>query len=309
MDVKGLTIDRGTFVSPARTTNPTFIYDRAWEARIESTAPAIDTTNILTAVSGFGIVLSSGGPMGSTTGTDPRTGLGLSKDGRYLFMMTIDGRQSGYSDGATQREVGIFLRYFGAFDGLNMDGGGSTTLAYFKPSSNSVQLLNTPSDRFFSSVIERRLASNLGVYFVDAPEPISFAHWLTYRGVAPNDQGVLADPNRDGISNLLSYAFNIHPLRGAGDADSLGSPTISLVEEAGISYLEYKFRINRHAIGLTAMPKYSDSLMQGSWTSPVDLDVRQLEVDPATGDLLYRARLPMNNRSRAFLRLETFLHY
>src|SRR5205814_1645742 len=53
---------------------------------------------------------------------------GLSQDQRYLFMMTIDGWQAGYSDGALDPETAMWLLQFGAWDAINLDGGGSTAM-------------------------------------------------------------------------------------------------------------------------------------------------------------------------------------
>ena len=63
--------------------------------------------------------------------------------------MTIDGRQLA-SDGATTSEVGAWLKHFGAHTGINMDGGGSTTMAWWNPDgsgTNKSELLNFPVAR------------------------------------------------------------------------------------------------------------------------------------------------------------------
>ncbi|MEB3327718.1 MAG: phosphodiester glycosidase family protein [Candidatus Sericytochromatia bacterium] len=60
-------------------------------------------------------------------GRSPRTAVGLTRDDRYL-VVTIDGRQPGYSVGATLSELAGVLRDLGAVEALNLDGGGSTTM-------------------------------------------------------------------------------------------------------------------------------------------------------------------------------------
>lgn len=57
----------------------------------------------------------------------PRTGLGLSRDGHTLFLVVIEGRVPG-SVGATARELGDALRALGAWEGVKLDGGGSSAL-------------------------------------------------------------------------------------------------------------------------------------------------------------------------------------
>jgi hypothetical protein len=56
----------------------------------------------------------------------PRTGVGTTADGRVL-LVTVDGRQPGYSVGMTLERFAVLFRDLGATWALNLDGGGSTT--------------------------------------------------------------------------------------------------------------------------------------------------------------------------------------
>jgi exopolysaccharide biosynthesis protein len=69
----------------------------------------------------------------------PRTAIGVKADGR-LLIVTVDGRQKGYSDGMSLGELAKLMIKFGAVDAVNMDGGGSTTIVV----DGSVR--NRPSD-------------------------------------------------------------------------------------------------------------------------------------------------------------------
>ena len=71
---------------------------------------------------------------------EPRTAFGLSQDRHYLFLLTIDGRQSGYSEGAYDWETAAWLLLAGAWDGANLDGGGSTCLAIMDSTGRAVQV-------------------------------------------------------------------------------------------------------------------------------------------------------------------------
>ena len=102
----------------------------------------------------------------------PRTAVGISEDDRYLYMMTIDGRQSGVSEGADYKETADWLVRFGAYDGLNLDGGGSTTMA-MDDGVGGYRLLNVPSSA------ERWVGSSIGVRVV--PEPGEVVHRLLRR--------------------------------------------------------------------------------------------------------------------------------
>ncbi len=55
-----------------------------------------------------------------------RTGIGLSKSGRVLYLVAVEGR-SGVK-GLTGTEVGKLLKKLGADDGMSMDGGGSAQM-------------------------------------------------------------------------------------------------------------------------------------------------------------------------------------
>lgn len=57
----------------------------------------------------------------------PRSAIGRTGDGRVL-LVTVDGRQPGYSVGMTMHELSHLLRQMGAVDGLALDGGGSTQM-------------------------------------------------------------------------------------------------------------------------------------------------------------------------------------
>lgn len=57
----------------------------------------------------------------------PRSAVALTADGRVL-LVTVDGRQPGYSAGMTMHELSHFLRTLGVRDGLSLDGGGSSQM-------------------------------------------------------------------------------------------------------------------------------------------------------------------------------------
>lgn len=75
-----------------------------------------------------------------TTDRHPRTFVGMSKDSTVLFLGTVDGRQSS-SIGMDFREMARFLRSIGAWNAVNLDGGGSTTMVV------EGTIVNSPSDR------------------------------------------------------------------------------------------------------------------------------------------------------------------
>ena len=57
----------------------------------------------------------------------PRTFMGISQDRKTLYSVAVDGRWEG-SAGVTLDDEGYILKMLGAWHGLNLDGGGSTTM-------------------------------------------------------------------------------------------------------------------------------------------------------------------------------------
>lgn len=88
----------------------------------------------------------------------PRSAAGTSADGRRIYLVTVDGRQSD-SIGVTLSELSALLAQMGADDGMNLDGGGSSTLVVRRPGADTVTVVNDPSD---SSA--RQVPNGLGVY-------------------------------------------------------------------------------------------------------------------------------------------------
>ncbi|WP_166355117.1 phosphodiester glycosidase family protein [Phytoactinopolyspora limicola] len=77
---------------------------------------------------------------------EPRTAVGFSADGSHMWLVTVDGRQPGHSDGIGLDELAEVMVELGAHSALNLDGGGSTTLVARDPGQADAHLVNRPSD-------------------------------------------------------------------------------------------------------------------------------------------------------------------
>lgn len=88
-----------------------------------------------------------------------RTGAGISADGRRLYLVTVDGAAEA-GNGLTLAQLAAVLTTLGASDGVNLDGGGSTTCAVRLPGSDTVSLANRLPD----GVSERAVANGIGVF-------------------------------------------------------------------------------------------------------------------------------------------------
>jgi hypothetical protein len=69
----------------------------------------------------------------------PRTSIGFSRDSSTLFLLTVDGRSEN-SGGMTLVELATMMRALGAWQAMNFDGGGSTTMVI------EGAVVNKPSD-------------------------------------------------------------------------------------------------------------------------------------------------------------------
>jgi hypothetical protein len=175
---------------------PALVFDRRHRARIAPKRPGANATRVAgrgqvwNAVAGSAQILTNGAvtipvylddahPSGTLTpGPDgrydnsrswydlvtARTVVGLSRNRKVLTLVTVDGR-AGVS-GLTPREIAdVLVREFGVWNAINLDGGGSTTMAWRDPTTGLPALLNAPSD----GVDGRRVGSSLAVFARAAP--------------------------------------------------------------------------------------------------------------------------------------------
>jgi exopolysaccharide biosynthesis protein len=81
-----------------------------------------------------------------SSGSNPRTAVGVDRTGKRIFFVTIDGRQSGYSVGTSLTKLADYMISLGAVSAVNLDGGGSTTMAVRQLGTNTLSVVNKPSD-------------------------------------------------------------------------------------------------------------------------------------------------------------------
>jgi exopolysaccharide biosynthesis protein len=117
--VIGLLVSRGVVVSPP-TSDPlqseaVLAISRENHAVIAQ-MPDVQLNNVFTAVAGSAIIVKDGEDVsasspneGDPTNPNPRTVVGLSADGRYLYLAVIDGRVAGYSTGTTNGQSAALM--------------------------------------------------------------------------------------------------------------------------------------------------------------------------------------------------------
>lgn len=80
-----------------------------------------------------------------------RTAIGIKADGSVV-MMVLDGRQEPFSCGGSMEEIAQIMYEAGCVHAVNLDGGGSTTYMSKAEGSDSIKVVNRPSDGYARSV-------------------------------------------------------------------------------------------------------------------------------------------------------------
>ena len=166
--VIGLLVSNGVVVSPP-TSDPlqseaVLAITRTRQAVIAQ-APQINLAFVQTAVAGSAIIVQNGQDVSASSPNEgdplhpnPRTLVGLSHHGRFLYLAVIDGRVPGYSTGTTNAQSAALMLALGCDSALNLDGGGSTEMVR-ADKLGEPYIVNNPSGG-----AERYDAAALGVY-------------------------------------------------------------------------------------------------------------------------------------------------
>lgn len=159
--------------------------------------------NIKEALGGSGHFIIQNGEVVISGNPDihPRTFMGISQDRTKVYSVVVDGRWSG-SAGVTLDDEGRILKWLGAWDGINLDGGGSSGMVV------NAEYKNNPSDGS-----ERAVGNGMLVYSsapIDdniaqiALEPRSYNIPVTARFrpavYAYNQYGVLKSKDLEGVT-------------------------------------------------------------------------------------------------------------
>jgi M6 family metalloprotease-like protein len=114
--------------------------------------------------------------------------------------------------------------------------------------------------------------------------------------------GDLADPDHDGLVNLLEFAFNLPPKT----AGLIGSPFCSTQIVNNNSYLTLSFRRQLVAPELTYLPQTNGSLAD-TWANDAVLIGTPINHNDGTETVTYRDSTPLSAAGRRFMRLKVML--
>jgi hypothetical protein len=220
-DNRGVVASRGDVYSPFDGDNrpwPVLNLSADNFALILSQAAASSTTTAVTpavplynAVSGSERILTNGRvtagavTFGEPTLLHPRTIAGISPD-RRLVIATIDGRQTGVSEGFYGRESADLLLQYGCVDAVNLDGGGSTTLVFADPTPRVVNRISDPTPR--------AVGASLAIFAAPSENPGEVAIYADF--YAGDAGGFAAAPAAAGGAS--------HGLLATSTATTLASP-------------------------------------------------------------------------------------
>ena len=183
-NINGMVVSQGELVSPAVTFGTAdaatlYFTSNNVPTYYPTNIPAASTNGIFTAVSGYYNILYNGVNVGSNYfgnpgiahQVQPRTAIGLSQDRRYLFLLVIDGRQGSldYSVGAYDWETAEWLKLVGAWDGANMDGGGSSCMVAMDTTGMPIPLNHDSASLTSPGYRERTIGSHFGVFASPLP--------------------------------------------------------------------------------------------------------------------------------------------
>jgi hypothetical protein len=159
----GIVISGGKQISPPSPRYDALVFYKDGKAAIVNQAEIKSIENIENAIGGFHHILVNGAPTERTLtreNREPRSAAGISADGKFLYLVVIDGRRAD-SAGGTEKETALLLLALGSWNGLNFDGGGSSALA-LRGADGKVRVVNTPVHGGILGM-ERAVAGCLGI--------------------------------------------------------------------------------------------------------------------------------------------------
>lgn len=121
---------------------------------------AAHKNDIQEAVGGRQMLISSGETISFTdTRLEPRTAVGVSKDGDKVYLLIVDGRRDSYSIGADYALLAKIFHIYNVYDAINLDGGGSSTfLVKDATAPKGFRTRNRPTDNTGDRLLPNGLA-------------------------------------------------------------------------------------------------------------------------------------------------------
>ncbi|MCS7236754.1 MAG: phosphodiester glycosidase family protein [Thermoguttaceae bacterium] len=156
VDICGWVCREGKTISKPDPAHWSFWFTPSGEPRIGNLREEVPAQ---LAISGFGPLVLEGKILPGEGGElAPRCAVGVTRDRRTGILMVVDGRRRGWSEGVNCRELAELLRDKGAWEAIQLDGGGSA-FAIVRDATGEYRIINRPSD----SLLTRPIPALVGV--------------------------------------------------------------------------------------------------------------------------------------------------
>lgn len=270
----GIYVPKGTTVVHGKGQAKSFLLNnfKVGDKLVMESGGNVDFDNISTAVGAGSWLLKDGVKTGSDInigGNQPRTAIGLTKDKKQLIMMTIDGRNNVFS-GVTQSVLADIMKHLGAYDALNFDGGGSTTMATKERDEEQAKVVN-----ILSGGTQRKVSNGLAVF---DSAPIGEVHRLEltasnnnlFNNTSRNISVIGYDKYQHKVDiNLDDIEFSVEGVTGEFNKNSFKATSIGkakvkaslngAVGEIDLNVLDSlkEIRFNKDKIGVSPSGSYN----------------------------------------------------
>jgi hypothetical protein len=137
----------------------------SYQMRDRNTGASVDPTQFQMLIGGHTLMVDNGQKASFTVDINnvsgaalaARTAIGYSADGRYVYLITAD--KTSTSRGMTLKELQEAMIQLGVWRGINLDGGGSTTMVARELGETTPILVNQPAQGSM-----RQVVNGIGVY-------------------------------------------------------------------------------------------------------------------------------------------------
>lgn len=213
--------------------------------------------NVETAMGGIPVLISNGERVrlgeemaaSSLNDKHPRTAVGYTPDNK-MILLVIDGRQEEHSRGATLAELAQILHELGAYEALNLDGGGSSVMIANNKS------LSKPSDISGTRPVASALLVSRQPQIFDTQDKMAYeetGHWIETNAAGaygPSKTRLLA--TGDGLGKAVYTLENIPPAKYELSAwwvpgEELSKDTPFIIRRSGIADSVLSFRLDQTA--------------------------------------------------------------
>lgn len=152
----GFAASRGKVYSPKAPSHPVLYINQRNEISIDE-----PKGKVYNAISGDRMLVVKGKKVAGLDAQilNPRTAVGMNQNGRWFYLMVVDGRET--SSGANFSQLADMLISYGVYSAMALDGGGSSTMV-IEGVDRLPRVLNTPIDDNNPGQ-ERAVANHLGI--------------------------------------------------------------------------------------------------------------------------------------------------